>query len=289
MNNLKQQRIVMVTGANSGLGKATSISLAKQNTKVVMVCRDPHRGELVKEEIVKESGNPNIDLLICDFSALSNVRRLAIEYSNNYDRLDVLINNAGIITRERQLTQDGYEMQFGVNHLAPFLLTNLLLEHLKTSKVGRIVTVSSLGHFYGKIHFDDLHFSKRRYRFFKAYAQSKLANILFTYELARHLEGSGVTANCLNPGEAKTNISVYTEGGFAQFLTTLFIPFLKTPEEHADTSVYLAMSHEVEGITGKYYSNRKIVKSKSITYDRHIAARLWEVSAEMVNLHNPVK
>ncbi|MDD9266188.1 SDR family oxidoreductase [Paenibacillus sp. GCM10023248] len=288
MSDLRQQRIVMVTGANSGLGKATAISLAKQNARVVMVCRDPHRGELAKEEIVKESGNPNIDLLICDFSALSNVRRLAIEYSNNYDRLDVLINNAGIITRERQLTQDGYEMQFGVNHLAPFLLTNLLLEQLKMSKAGRIVTVSSLGHFYGKIHFSDLHFSKR-YRFFKAYAQTKLANILFTYELARRLEGTGVTANSLNPGEAKTNISVYTEGGFAQFLTTLFTPFLKTPEEHADTSVYLAMSHEVEGITGKYFSKRKIVKSKSATYDRKMASRLWEVSAEMVNLPSSLK
>ncbi|MFC0213636.1 SDR family oxidoreductase [Paenibacillus chartarius] len=281
MNGLKQQRIVMVTGANSGLGKATALSLAKQNARVVMVCRDPHRGELAKEEIVKESGNPNIDLMICDFSALSNVRRLAAEYTNNYGHLDVLINNAGVITRERQLTQDGYEMQFGVNHLAPFLLTNLLLEQLMISKAGRIVTVSSLGHYYGKIHFDDLHFSKR-YRFFKAYAQTKLANILFTYELARRLEGTGITANCLNPGEAKTNISVYTEGGFAQLLTTLFTPFLKTPEEHADTSVYLALSPEVEGMTGKYFSNRKIVKSKPMTYDRHLASRLWEVSAAMV-------
>ncbi|WP_267490819.1 SDR family NAD(P)-dependent oxidoreductase [Paenibacillus monticola] len=146
MDHSDQRVIVMVTGANSGLGKATALTLAKQNAHVVMVCRDRNRGELARKDIMRESGNPHVDLHICDFSGLDNIKRFAQLYNEKYDRLDVLINNAGVITRERLLTKEGFEMQFGVNHLAPFLLTNLLLESLQRSKAGRIVTVSSLGH-----------------------------------------------------------------------------------------------------------------------------------------------
>jgi NAD(P)-dependent dehydrogenase (short-subunit alcohol dehydrogenase family) len=279
------QPIMMVTGANSGIGKATALTLAKKNVRVVMVCRNQQKGEIAQKEIIKESGNPNVDLHICDFAGLDNIRRFVDLYNTNYDRLDVLINNAAVIPQDRQETQSGYELQFGVNHLAPFLLTNLLLEKLKNSSIARIVTVASVGHKFGKIHFDDLQFSQKPYRKLVAYTQSKLANVIFTYELARRLQGTQVTANCLDPGHVKSDIGVYKDGGFAQFVfRTLLRPIHKTPEEGADTSVYLAMSAEVKGITGKYFANRKMKKTSSISYDRDIAVRLWNISSEMVGI-----
>lgn len=285
MDNFQQQPIMMVTGANSGIGKATALLLAEKNVKVVMVCRNRQRGETAQKEIIKKSGNPNVELYICDFSELNSIQRFVDLFHTNYERLDVLINNAAVIPQDRQETKDGYEMQFGVNHLAPFLLTNLLLEKLKKSTIARIVTVASVGHKFGKIHFDDLQFTQKPYNKLVVYTQSKLANILFTYELARRLQKTHVTVNCLDPGHVKSDIGVYKDGGLAQFVfRTLLRPIHKTPEEGADTSVYLATSPEVEGITGKYFANRKVKKTSSISYDRDIATRLWDISAKMVGI-----
>jgi NAD(P)-dependent dehydrogenase (short-subunit alcohol dehydrogenase family) len=285
MDNLQQQPIMMVTGANSGIGKATALLLAKKNVRVVMICRNQQRGEEAQKEIMKESGNPNVELYICDFSRLDNIRHFVDLFHADYERLDVLINNAAVIPQDRQETKDGYEMQFGVNHLAPFLLTNLLLEKLKKSTIARIVTVASVGHKFGKIHFDDLQFTQKPYSKLVVYTQSKLANILFTYELAQRLRETHVTVNCLDPGHVKSDIGVYKDGGLAQFVfRTLLRPIHKTPEDGADTSIYLATSPEVKGITGKYFANRKIKKTSPISYDSDIAMRLWNISSEMVGI-----
>jgi NAD(P)-dependent dehydrogenase (short-subunit alcohol dehydrogenase family) len=281
----KQQLIMMVTGANSGIGKATALLLAKKNIRVVMVCRNRQRGEAAQKEIIRKSGNSNVELYICDFSELDDIRRFVNLFKENFDHLDVLINNAAVIPQHRQETKDGYELQFGVNHLAPFLLTNLLLEKIKKSNIARIVTVASVGHRFGKIHFDDLQFAQKHYNKLVVYTQSKLANILFTYELARRLQDTQVTVNCLDPGHVKSDIGVYKDGGFAQFVfRNLLRPIHKTPEEGADTSVYLATAPEVEGITGKYFVNRKVKKTSPISYDIDIATRLWNISAEMVGI-----
>lgn len=275
-------KIVMVTGANAGIGRETTLALARQGATVVMVCRSKSKGEAAQAELQAASQNPNIDLILADFASLAAVRQAAATFQERYNRLDVLVNNAGLYLGERLVSADGYEMTFAVNHLAPFLLTNLLLDTLRASASARVVTVSSGAHFGGRIRFDDLN-ATRGYQGFRVYADSKLANILFTTELARRLEGSGVTANCLHPGAVASNFALDTGGFFGQIFK-LARPFMLTSEQGARTSIYLASSPEVANVSGVYFDKCKPARTSTQANDAAAARRLWEVSAQMVGL-----
>jgi NAD(P)-dependent dehydrogenase (short-subunit alcohol dehydrogenase family) len=278
-NGNMSEKICLVTGASSGIGKVTAKALAGGGATVIMVCRNRDKGEAARGEIVKETGAENVDLMIAEFSDLSQIRRLAADVKAKYPRLHTLVNNAGTYIGERALTADGYEATFAVNHLGYFLLTAELLDLLKSSAPARVVNVASDAHRGGHIHFDDLNL-ENGYSGWKAYGQSKLANVLFTYELARRLEGSGVTANCMHPGVVGTGL-FNKVGGLAGRIVRLFKPFMRTPEKGADTIIWLASSLEVEGITGKYFVDRKEQATNPESYDTAVAARLWEVSERM--------
>jgi NAD(P)-dependent dehydrogenase (short-subunit alcohol dehydrogenase family) len=273
------EKICLVTGANSGIGKVTAKILAALGTTVIMVSRNRDKGEAARDEIVRTTGNENVDLMIADFSDLSQIRRLAASVKAKYPRLHTLVNNAGTFIDKRTLTVDGYEATLAVNHLGYFLLTKELLDLLKSSAPARIVNVASDAHNRGHIYFDDLNL-ENGYGAWKAYCQSKLANVLFTYELARRLEGTGVTVNCLHPGVVGTNL-FNSVGGLAGKIVRLFTPFMRTPEKGADTMIWLASSPEVEGVTGKYFSDRKEQATNPESYDASVAAQLWEVSERM--------
>jgi NAD(P)-dependent dehydrogenase (short-subunit alcohol dehydrogenase family) len=272
-------KTVLITGANQGIGKAAAVELAGQGAKVVLVSRNAEKGRVALEEVrAKAKGDPP-ELIVADLASLADVRRLATEYKNGHDRLDVLLNNAGLLVPTRRTTVDGLEETFAVNHLAPFLLTKELLDVVKATPSSRIVTVSSDAHRRATLHFEDLCFEKG-YGGFKAYAQSKLANIVFTYELARRLEGTGVTANCLHPGVIASGFG-QTYGGTFSFLIKAIKPFLATTEVGARTSVYLASSPEVREVTGKYFAKCKAVRSNAVSYDEASWRKLWDVSEEM--------
>ena len=267
----------LITGANAGIGKAAAIGLARQGARVVLLCRDEARGRAAMAEIERQSGSGSLDLLIADLASQAQIRQAADEYLQRFDRLDVLINNAAVLAwRERRLNEDGLEMTFAVNHLAPFLLTGLLLGRLEECAPSRIVTVASGAHRKTELDFDDLQ-NERAYSPFDAYSRSKLANVYFTYELARRLEGTGVTANCLHPGVVST--ALFREmRPWQRVALWLGRPFLLKPESGADTAVYLASAPEIEGVTGQYFEKRKQVPSSPVSYDSDIARRLWEVS-----------
>jgi NAD(P)-dependent dehydrogenase (short-subunit alcohol dehydrogenase family) len=273
------EKICLVTGANSGIGKVTAKALAAGGATVIMVSRNRDKGEAARDEIVRDTEAKNVDLMITDFSNLGQIGRLAANVKAKYPRLHTLVNNAGTYIDKRTLTADGYETTFAVNHLGYFLLTRDLLDLMKSSAPARIVNVASDAHRRGHIHFDDLSLEDA-YSGWKAYSQSKLANVLFTYELARRLRGTGVTANCVHPGVVGTNL-FDSVGGWAGKLVRLFTPFMRTPEKGADTMIWLASSPEVEGVTGKYFADRKEQATNPESYDTTIAARLWEVSERM--------
>ncbi len=278
-----QGRICLITGANSGIGKATALGLAQMGATVVMVSKDRARGEAAQSEIKATSGNDSIDLLLADLSSQQSVRQLAEDFKQHYKQLHVLINNAGVYNLTRRETVDGLEMMFAVNVLAPFLLTNLLLDVLKASTPSRIVNVSSDSHEAGYINMDDLQ-SKKSYRAMRAYGQSKLAFVLFTYELAHRLQGTGVTVNCLHPGFVATNIAQGNLPPIARTLAKFILSFFGTsPEEGAKTSIYLASSPDVEGVTGKYFVKSTPKQSTPISYDESLQQRLWEESAKLVH------
>ncbi|MGH9755144.1 MAG: SDR family oxidoreductase [Blastocatellia bacterium] len=273
------KRICLVTGANSGIGKVTAKALAAGGATVIMVCRNRDKGEAARAEIVKETGAENVSLMIADFSDLGRVKRLAADVKAKYPRLHTLVNNAGAYNHKRKLSVDGYETTFAVNHLGYFLLTVELLDLLKSSAPARVINVASEAHRNAHINFDDLGL-EGGYSGWKAYGQSKLANALFTYELARRLEGTGVTANCMHPGVVGTSL-FNNIGGLVGKIARLFTPFMRTSEKGADTIIWLASSPEVEGITGKYFVDRKERTTNPESYDRAIAERLWEVSERM--------
>src|SRR6266704_3070321 len=285
VNSSMQGKICMVTGANSGIGKATALELAQMGATVVMVCRDRARGEEARSEITTKSRNNAVDLLLADLSSQQSIRQLVENFQQHYTHLHVLINNAGAgaaFTGRRE-TVDGLEMTFAVNYLAPFLLTNLLLDVLKASAPARIVNVSSASHKSGYIQMDDLQGEKHS-RSMRAYGQSKLAVVLFTYELARRLQGTGVTANCLDPGFVGTHIGQSDVGPAVRLLVKLIGSFGASPQEGAKTSIYLASSPEVEGVTGKYFVKSIPKRSAAISYDESLQRQLWEQSAKLVNL-----
>jgi NAD(P)-dependent dehydrogenase (short-subunit alcohol dehydrogenase family) len=281
-----QGKVCIVTGANSGIGKATALGLAQMGATVVMVCRDKVKGEEAQNEIKEKSGNDAIDLMHADLTSQESIRQLVENILQHYQQLHVLINNAGVVNLTRRETSDGYEMMFAVNYLAPFLLTNLLLEKLEASAPARIVNVSSDSHQAGYIKLEDLQ-SEKQYKFMRSYGQSKLALVLFTYELARRLQGTGVTANCLHPGFVATNIGQNGVGSVGRSIVKLIFSRLGiSPEEGAKTSIYLASSPEIEGVTGKYFAKSIPVRSAPISYDETLQRQLWEVTAQLVNLHD---
>ena len=285
VNTQMQGKICMITGANSGIGKATALGLAQMGATVVLVSRDRARGEEAQKEIKAKSGNDAIDLLLADLSSQQSIRQLVEDFKQRYTRLHVLINNAGVFALTWRETVDGLEMSFAVNVLAPFLLTNLLLDVIKASAPARIVNVSSNQQEANHLKLDDLQLEKS-YRPMRAYAQSKLAVVLFTYELARRLEGTGVTANCLHPGFVATNIAQRDLVLPARLATKLIFRFGTSPEKGAKTSLYLATSPDVEGVTGKYFEKSVPRKSAPLSYDESLQQQLWKVCAQLTGLTN---
>ena len=279
MENLNG-KVVMVTGATNGIGLVTARELARQGAKVIGVGRDQQRCEQVAEQIKIETRNPDIEFLTADLSIQTQIRQLVAAYQRKYDRLDVLVNNAGGYFQRRMISQDGIEMTFALDHLNYFLLTNLLLEQIKASTPARIVNVSSGAHMGAKINFADLEL-KHGYYGWNAYAQAKLANVLSTYELDRRLDDH-VTVNALHPGFVASNFAL-NNGGLIRFGMNFVHKFSGaiSPEKGAQTSIYLATSPEVEGISGKYYFEQQPISSSAESYNEETAAKLWEVSEEM--------
>jgi len=274
--------VCIVTGANGGIGRATVLGLANLGATVVMVCRSRERGEAALAEVKEKSNNDHVSLQIADLSSQVEVRKLAENFRSQHSALHVLINNAGIVPRKREVTVDGLETQFAVNYLAPFLLTNLLLDMLKSSAPARVVTVASDMHRGATIDFDDLQ-SERAYKPLRVYCRTKLANVLFTKELARRLQGTGVTANCLHPGVVATKL-LADAMGMPRTLRPTTRLIGSSPDKGAKTSIYLASSPEVEGVSGKYFVRQKAVESSKVSYDENMASQLWRVSAELTRL-----
>jgi NAD(P)-dependent dehydrogenase (short-subunit alcohol dehydrogenase family) len=282
-----QDKICLITGGTNGIGKSTAQGLALLGATVVIVGRDAQKASRVVEEIRSATGNPNVDSLLADLSSQQDVRRLASDFKRKYSQLHVLLNNAGGTFTTRQLSVDGIEMTLALNHLAYFLLTNLLLDTLKASVPARIINVSSDAHARGKIDFDNLQ-GERSYSSFGPYGNSKLANILFTTELARRLAGTGVTVNALHPGFTRTGFGKNNPGLFMKMMGVVVPLMARSPEKGAATSIYLASSPEVHGLTGKYFVDCKVAQPAPQAADMVVARQLWEISADMAHLADAV-
>jgi NAD(P)-dependent dehydrogenase (short-subunit alcohol dehydrogenase family) len=264
-------KTILITGSTDGIGKQTALDLAKTGATILLHGRNPPKGERVLHEIRKETGNGRIEIFIADLASLKQVRSLAEQVRQNHNTIHVLINNAGVYENTHKITPDGFEMSFAVNHLAPFLLTYLLLDLLKRGAPSRIINVSSIAHS-SSIDFENLQ-GEKRYGGYEAYALSKLCNILFTYKLARMLQGTGVTVNCLHPGTISTKL-LKTGWGMGG-----------SPVTHGSrTSVYLATAPELEGVTGKYFINRKQNKSSGISYNQETQTKLWHISEQLTGI-----
>jgi NAD(P)-dependent dehydrogenase (short-subunit alcohol dehydrogenase family) len=276
-------RTVLITGGTGGIGKATAVGLARLGARVGITGRDRARAEAAAADVRAGSGNAAVDIFVADLSSQAEVRRLAREVLDLYPRLDVLVNNVGGSWAHRHVTADGFEHTFALNHLAPFLLTNLLLDRLIASAPARVVTVSSGAQAVGRINFDDLQ-GERAYSGQRAYNQSKLANVMFTYELARRLDGTGVTATVLHPGVVRTRFGAEDQSAFFTVMLPLMRPFMRTPERGAATSIYLASSPDAAGVTGQYFADRRPRGSNRASHDVAAQARLWQTSADLVGL-----
>lgn len=279
-------RTVLVTGASGGIGRATAEALAGLGAHVAITGRDGPRTAGVAREIQAAHGG-SVEAFVADLTSQSEVRRLAAEVRERHPRLDVLVNNVGGYWNTRHETADGLERTFALNHLAPFLLTHLLLDRLVDACAARVVTVSSNAQALGRIDFDDLQ-GRRAYSGAKAYNQSKLANVLFTYELARRLRGTSVTANALHPGMVSTAFGAEDPAGIQRLLVPLMRPFMKTPDEGAATSVHLASSPALTQASGGFYAECRPRRSSPRSRDAAVAARLWQVSAELVGMAREV-
>lgn len=275
-----RSKVCLITGANSGIGKATALGLAKLGATVVMVCRDYDRGQAARTDIVEKSRNESIDLFIADLSSQSAVRQLAEEFKAKYPRLHLLINNAGVNISRRTVTVDRIETAFAVNYLAPFLLTHLLLDLLRASAPARIINLASWTH--PPIDLNDLS-REKRYQQMEVYYQSKTAIVMFTYELARRIQGAGVTVNCSDPGLIRTNLGRDLRGPVRLFLA-LMRPFMKSSERGAEALIHLASAPEVERVTGKYFVGTQETPAFKESYDVVAAQRLWQVSEQLTRL-----
>ncbi len=284
-------KICIITGSNSGIGKETAIALARMEATIVMVVRNQERGEKARTEIVKQTGNDSVDLMICDLSSMDSIRHFAEEFKKKYDRLHVLINNAGASFSKREVTPEGFERNFAVNYLGPFLLTHELLDLLKSSAPSRIINVSSGLAKNGKVNLDDLQ-GEKNYTGTKFYSPSrspgydnaKLMLMMFTYELARRLKGSGVTVNVLMPGFTATNLGRSSGSLGSYILFKMVRPMQQSARKGAETSIYLASSDEVRDVAGKCFAKKKETKSCPSSYDEELQKRLWNKTESMLSL-----
>jgi NAD(P)-dependent dehydrogenase (short-subunit alcohol dehydrogenase family) len=274
-------KVCIVTGATSGIGKVTAQALAQKGATVIVVARDRRRGEITVNEIRANTGNASVCLMVADLSSQVSVRQLAHDFQQQYERLDVLVNNAGAFNMRRTLTADGLETTFATNHLGAFLLTNLLLDRLKASAPSRIINVSSRASESGKIDFDDLQ-GEKSYSGSRAYAQSKLANILFTVAMAKRLQGTGVTVNALHPGMVATNFGQNNAFVWRIIFRLVYLFAGISAEKGAETQVYLATAPEVANVTGHYFDKKKPVEPNPIAKDHATAERLWAISEQLV-------
>jgi retinol dehydrogenase-14 len=277
------RKVCIVTGANSGIGKETARALARMGATVIMVVRNQVAGEKARKEIIEETGNESIELMIADLFSINEIRELASDFKNTHSRLDVLINNAGGIFPKREVTVDGFERTFALNLLAPFLLTHELLDVLMASAPSRIINVSSAAHLRGRIDFENLQ-SEKKYGQMGPYGNAKLMNIMFTYALARRLEGTGVTANALHPGVVRTHFGQNDASRARKLMFRMLGPLFRSPEKGAKTSVYLASSPEIEGISGKYFANSKPKESSRISYDEELQEQLWQRTEQLLGI-----
>lgn len=277
-----RDKTVLVTGANQGIGKAAAMELARQGANVVIVSRNADKGRAAVADVEARTGSKAIELIVADLSSVAGVRALAAEFRARHARLDVLVNNAGVFVPKRHATADGLEETFAVNHLAYFVLTKLLLDVIQASAPARIVNVASDAHRAGKMHWDDLQFADHRYGSWRAYTQSKLANVLFTYELARRLAGTGVTANAAHPGVVASGFG-RTYAGPLAVLYAIGGPFMLTPEEGAKTTIHLASSPAVEGVTGGYFARSRPSRSSDASRDEAAQGRLWTLTDELAD------
>lgn len=277
-------KVVIITGCNTGIGKETALELAKRGARLYMACRDAARCEAARLEIIERTHNPNVFNRTLDLASLSSVRQFVERFTREENHLDILVNNAGVMATPHTLTEDGFEQQFGVNHLGHFLLTNLLLDHLKKSTPSRIVVVSSAAHLVGRIHKEDLNSEKHYSKFFGAYAQSKLANILFTRKLAEILKDSGVTVNCLHPGIVRTELIRYTP--CLRAIKPIIHLFTRSPRAGAQTSIYLAVDSRFDTVSGRYYAHMLNFPLPPWAKDKEMADWLWSESERLVGLKN---
>jgi len=278
-NKSLKGKVCMVTGATAGIGIVTAKALAQQGATVIVAGRNKEKSVSTVDQIRKETENHDVEYILADLSVQKEVRKLADDFKSKFKRLDILVNNAGAVFDKRFETADGLEMTFALNHLSYFLLTDLLLDTIKASVPSRIINVSSDAHKGAKINFDDIQ-GKKKYGAMRAYGQSKLANILFTYELARKLEGSGVTSNALNPGFVASSFGSNMRGAFRLILRFLQL-FAMSSENGAETSIYLATSPDVANINGKYFIKKKEVRTSVESYDKNVGEKLWKVSEEL--------
>ncbi|UJR20954.1 hypothetical protein I4U23_024061 [Adineta vaga] len=289
-------KTVVITGSNTGVGKYTAIELAKRGAHVILACRDRKRTEEALKEICKLSGSDRVEMEMLDLSSLKSVRECAKRLYKKLTKLDVLINNAGVMMASGK-SADGYEIHFAVNHLGHFLLTNLLLDLMKKAPSARIITVSSVNHAFWnlKINWDDINFTKPYWKM-NAYSHSKLANVLFTNELARRLKDTNITANSLHPGVVRTEVTRNILGRYQIVLDSIILLITpvwwcltKSPEQGAQTSIYLATDRQLEHVTGKYFSECQERSSSKTSLDQQIAERLWKLSEDMTNLNDALK
>lgn len=279
-------KTVLITGGNTGIGKETAVDLARRGARVILACRDMERANKAADDVKTRSGNDNVVVKMLDLASLKSVREMAQDILTSEERLDVLINNAGVMSCPQWKTEDGFEMQFGVNHLGHFLLTNCLLDLLKKSAPSRIVNVSSLAHVRGQIHFEDLN-QEKDYKPKKSYAQSKLANVLFTRELANKLQGTGVTTYSLHPGVIRTELGRHFWPTLSMWKRVVFTPLtflIKTPTQGAQTTIYCAVEESLKDESGLYYSDCALKTAAPQGLDDEAAKKLWDVSASMVGL-----
>lgn len=275
------RKICLVTGGNSGIGKATALGLARTGATIVIVSRSKEKGEAAQTDIITKSGNRNVELMIADMSSMESVRELATAFKARHEKLHLLVNNAGVYLTRRITTADGLESTFATNHLGPFLLTNLLLDILEASAPSRIVNVTSDAHNGAKVNFDDLQ-GEKRFSGWQAYGQSKLAMILFTHELAKKLDGTHVTVNSVHPGVVRTNFA--NNNGLVTLGFRFLRPFFISPETSAKRILYVATSPDLQGVTGKYFTKMHEVRSSQESYDEDSARRLWQISEQLTNM-----
>ena len=278
-------KTVLITGADGGIGRETTKGLAHKGATIVMACVDLNEAKPVYEEIKKETGNENVEMMHVDLASLNSIRAFARKFSRKYKHLNVLINNAGTYHHTRQETAEGFEKTIGINYLGPFLLTHLLLPIIKQTPAARIINVSSNAHFQGRIDAHDLHFQKKHYHGFKAYAASKVAIVLFTRELAERLKEMDVTVNALHPGHVATNIwSIWPGTWYQKLIFTIFKRVMTSTEDAAHNSIYLASADEIQGITGKYFDGKKVREPSSHCKDVHLQKTLWALSEKLTGL-----